>query len=332
MAIALAALANCDQPREVPDRPDLVAPCGQCRNCHNIYGLNHEGLYFALPIPPHNNDPAAAADLTNEILQIKREEPFQIITSSRTALIPKAVTRQIRNKLSMKGAGSGMRVVVFDQMEKLLPITADALLKLIEEPPSDTIIILIALRADSLSETIQSRAVKVRLDRVPTDVTEEYLRERYQVSSERAQLLATISDGSLGRAVEMAGTAPGDETSRRSVGLMLFKSLLTESPAVTVAHMIDLVKPRDFGQAADLLKLWQSFIRDCIAFTVLDDEKVIANIDFQAELKRLSTRFDPSRSGPAMVDQIKNSLADLRLNVHIHGALAALALRLKACM
>ncbi|MCK4574183.1 MAG: hypothetical protein KAU36_07415, partial [candidate division Zixibacteria bacterium] len=50
LAIALAALLNCEQPEQT-DQPDFpIMPCGSCRVCHQIVSLNFEGFHFALPI------------------------------------------------------------------------------------------------------------------------------------------------------------------------------------------------------------------------------------------------------------------------------------------
>ncbi len=113
--------------------------------------------------------------------------------------------------------------------------------------------------------------------------------------------------------------------------VLLFKSLVSDKSPDMVAHLVDMVNGRDVGQAVAMLQLWQSLIRDCVSYSISGDEQAITNIDFSAEIMRLAGRIDPTTTGPAMSECIKNTLADLRRNVHIHGALVALALRLKAC-
>ena len=326
LAVSLAALLNCEQPQK--EDGDLM-PCGGCRNCRAVFGLNFEGLMLAVPLPPHKASDDAVG-LTNEILDIRRREPFAIITATATTNIPIAIARQIKRSLSRKAPEGITRLVLFDRMERMRFDSADALLKMIEEPPSDTVIVLTAERPEALLPTIQSRAQKVRLERIRSETIEQYLIGQYRVSESQAQLLSRIADGSLGRAIELIDGDDDQDSSQRAVSFLLFKSLLTQGGPAVVAHLSELVNPRDRGQAEQLLRLWQSLIRDCSRFAVLGDDDELTNIDFAADLRKLSTYFIDSRLAAEMSDQIKISLADLGLNVHILGSLTALVLKLKA--
>jgi DNA polymerase-3 subunit delta' len=271
-----------------------------------------------------------ALELISGLLEIKRAEPFRILSSEASTTIPIAVAREIKKSLSRKSAHSITRVALFYQMEKMLPASADALLKMIEEPPLDTVIILTAERPDSLLPTIQSRAQKVRLGPVPEGAAVNYLVEKYELSDTKSRLLTRISQGALGRAIDQLDTPEDRDSSRRAVGFLLFKSLLTEPSPNVVAHMADLLGSRDRGEAGDLLDLWQSLIRDCVHYSIAGNEDEIVNIDFLAELKKLSGCFADPQLSFHMAENIKMTLADVRRNVHIQGALIALALRMKS--
>lgn len=326
LAVSLAALLNCEQPQKADSD---IMPCGACRNCRAVFGLNFEGLMVAVPLPPHKTSDDVV-ELTNEILDIRRREPFAIITATATTNIPIATAREIKRSLSRKAPEGITRLVLFDRMERMRFDSADALLKMIEEPPTDTVIVLTAERPEALLPTIQSRAQKVRLERIRSEAIEQYLAEQYQVDASRAQLLSRIADGSLGKAIELIEGDDDQDSSRRAIGFLLFKSLLTQEGPAVVAHLSELINPRDRGQAEQLLRLWQSLIRDCSRFAVLGDDNELTNIDFAADLRKLSTCFIDSRLAAEMSDQIKFSLADLALNVHILGSLTALVLKLKA--
>lgn len=331
LAISLAALLNCEKPNRSDGEKAPLLPCGRCRACRNIFSLNFEGFYFALPIPPHKSFDEAI-ELTTEVLSLKRAEPFKILAPSANTNIPIAVARDIKKRLSRKASAGTVRLVLFYQMEKMLPASADALLKLIEEPPDNTVIVLIARRPESLLPTIQSRALKVRLSRVPENAIENYLTEKYGLSDKKAALPARLCDGSLGSAIEMTKAHQEEDSSQRAVGFLLFKSLLSDSSPEVVSHIADFLGPRDKGQAENLLVLWQSLTRDCANYAISVNEEEVINIDFLSEIKKLAGCFAGSQLSFRMVDNIKIALADMQRNVHIHGALAALALRVKANM
>ncbi|MDH4157776.1 MAG: hypothetical protein OEW00_10925 [candidate division Zixibacteria bacterium] len=329
LAISLAGLLNCEAPVKADDGDGLPVPCDRCRTCRQIASLNFEGLLFALPITSHNKLDEAT-DLTAAVLEEKRLEPFKILSAAASRSIPIAVARDVKRRLSQKASAGVTRVVIFYQMERMLPASADALLKLIEEPPGDTVVILTAINPEVLLPTVQSRAQKIRLDRMPEEAIVKYLEENYGTAEDRAVLLARISEGSLGSAIEMLAVDADDDSSRRAVGLLLFRSLFADRPPDTVAHMIDLLKAKDVGEAEELLRLWQSLLRDCAKYALTGDDSGMVNIDFAPELKRLSKGLWGPPATQLIVENIKNTLADLRRNVHIQGALVALALKIKS--
>ncbi|UCG63068.1 MAG: hypothetical protein JSV52_07240 [Candidatus Zixiibacteriota bacterium] len=330
LAVSFAALVNCEKPDKSGEGSGSTVPCGECRNCRNIFGLNFEGMHFAVPIPPHENKLDQAIDLTNEVLTAKREEPFAIVSSSASTNIPVAMAREIRRQLSMKSSSGIRRAVIFYQMEKMKTASADALLKMIEEPPADTTILLITQNPDSLLPTIQSRSQKIKVSPFSAQIIENYLLSHYSVSEKKARLMSRIAEGSVGRAIDALEGADEDEGSTRGVALLLFKSLFLDKGPETLAHMNDVLDLRDRGESEDLLRLWQLLIRDCARVSVTDEDDEIVNVDFGTDIRKLARYFNDAGLSARMVDDIKNTLADLRLNVHIQGALMALALRLKA--
>ncbi len=331
LAVEFAALLNCSKPAPDAEEPAICYPCGECPACRSIRNLNHESLHFVVPIPKHKKDDEAI-DLTNEILEQKRKEPLRLLDSTAATNIPIGLAREVRKNLSRR-AGEGMtRVVVFYQMEKMRTSSADALLKLIEEPPPNTVIILTASRPEALLPTLQSRSQKIRLERPPEQMTIDYLQSAYDLSETQARLATRISGGVPGVALELAGQVDSEESGRRGVGLLLFKSLFAERGARVVSQMIELINFTDRGEVEDILRLWQSLIRDCACHATTGDEDDLVNVDYTPEIKRLSPRFGDSSVASQMTEEIKNTLADLKLNVHIQAALVALALKLRCAV
>ncbi len=327
LAITFAALLNCETP--VTDADNVMHPCGECRNCRVVFGLNHEGLYFALPLPPHKNSDQAV-EQTSAVLDMKRHEPFGLLDSTASLTIPIDVSRQIKRSVASRASDGVFRMVIFYQMERMRPEAADALLKLIEEPPPRTVIMLAAEKAERLLSTIQSRSQKIVLQASPFDAVAAYLTDRYDLSEKKAALLARISEGNVGRAVEMADADDDGDSSRRAVGFRLFKSLFDDRMPDTVSHVVDSIGERNRGEAEHLLYLWQSLLRDCNTLAVTGDDTQVVNIDFTSELRRLSDHFNDPRLVARAAENIKITLAHFRRNVHIHGALAALVLKVKS--
>ena len=327
LAIEFAALLNCLDPQETGDTDAPVRPCRECRHCRTVYELNFEGLQLVVPVPPHKKLDDAI-DLTSEIIAEKKMEPFKRLTSAANTSIPIDMAREVSKRLSRKSSDGITRVVLFYQMERMRASSADALLKLIEEPPPDTVLILTAERPEMLLPTIQSRAQKIRLRRLPDSLVSEYLVEKYGLSGVRATLIARLSQGVPGRAIDLTDSEDEDSTSRRAVGMLLFKSLFKEPGWSVLSQMQDMVNLGNRGEVADMLHLWQLLLRDGHYYAVTGEESGLINVDFAPELKQISPALaDPQRVGQ-MVQSIKNTLADSARNVHIQTALAALSLKL----
>jgi len=282
-----------------------------------------------VPIPPHKKS-TDATDLTNEVLEQKRLEPFGLLDRSSPMSIPIDLAREVKRSLSRSAPPEQTRVVVFYQMDKMRQASTDALLKLIEEPPDNTVIVLTAPKPEVLLPTIQSRSQLIRLDRLPEAFVAGYLHENYDLTPERSKLLWKLTNGILGQAIELARKDDPEETSLRAVGLMLFRTLCTELTPVAISRVYELVNFSDQSEIKEHIRLWQSLIRDCAYFAHTGDEDGVVNIDFLSEIKHLSVHFSNSASVTHMVGTINNTLADLTRNVHTGTSLLALALGLRS--
>jgi DNA polymerase III subunit delta' len=330
LAHAFTALLNCSD-RRTDDLSGTTLPCGKCHSCRAIIGFNSPQLLYAVPLKTkteRKDGKQEDIDAVNEVLALQKEEPFRLHTHDKQLSIPIELARDIQRRLSLKGEEGATRVALFFEMEKMRGDAADSLLKLIEEPPSNTVIVLTSANEHALPITIRSRSQEIRLRRIPAGIIQSYIEHQCGLSAERAAVVARTSGGSMGRAIAIS-TANEDEGFDRNIGFRLFKSLVSDSKAETTSHLLDMISDKDRGQADDLLTLWQTLIRDCAGFSATGDADHIVNVDFQQDI----IRFAPHFSEPIVVAgcalSIKNTLADLRRNVHIHGALVGLSLNMK---
>lgn len=107
--------------------------------------------------------------------------------------------------LRLTAAEAGWRVVIVDGAEDINRNAANALLKVLEEPPPRTIILLVCAAAGRLLPTIRSRCRRLRLGKLD-DATLSNLTARYlpQLPADQANRLATLAEGSIGRALQLA--------------------------------------------------------------------------------------------------------------------------------
>lgn len=328
LAIAYAALLNCEKPESTSESKAIPKACGECDACRTVFALNSPALHLIVPIPTHRNL-SEAIDLTNAVLEEKRKDPLAAASSTTSVSISVEMAREVKARLSRKTEAGMTRVVLFYQMERMLPASADALLKLIEEPPSNTVLLLTAVRPEALLPTIQSRSQKIRLERWPNAAVQEYLCKRFELDETIAEHLARIAEGNISAAITLA-QAREEIGSNRAVGFLLFKGLLLDRNPAAVIHVVDLLNGNDRGAAEGLLTLWLSLIRDCQYYAETGDSSRIVNADFSGDVMLFARHFEDAHVTGAVVTRIKNTLADLRRNVHIPAALVALTLGVKS--
>jgi DNA polymerase III subunit delta' len=109
--------------------------------------------------------------------------------------------------LHATAARAGRKVLVVDPADELNPSGANALLKLLEEPPGSTVLLLVCQRPGSLPRTILSRCAQLTLAPLrKEEVLSGLERLAPETSPEQAALLAELAEGSLGRALALAET------------------------------------------------------------------------------------------------------------------------------
>lgn len=324
MAISLAALVNCEKPA-VDESGEIIDACGECRNCRQILNLGFSEMYFGVPIPPHRTE-SEAGELVLEYLEEKRREPYKIITSTRQLTIPISAAREIKRRTAIKPQAGIKRIILFYQMEKMLAASADSLLKLIEEPPPETIIILTARDPENLLPTIQSRSQKIAFRPIPPAMIAEYLQSKYEISAERADFCARLAEGSIGRSV---GLVDDRESSVREVSFLMFKALFQKDTPSAVAAVNDMINPNNRGETEQVLLFWQSFMSDLMLLKYGREAGNLVNVDLAGELGNLANQVAGGDEFCALVERIKDMHISIKRNVHIRPAMAAFVFNFK---
>lgn len=115
--------------------------------------------------------------------------------------------RHLRRDMELRSLMGGWKAAVIEDAEKLEPEAANALLKILEEPPEKTLWILTTSQKDRVIKTILSRCFHIGFAPLPDDVIEEILINN-GIQRGEAERFAALSEGSANRALDLAKT-PG---------------------------------------------------------------------------------------------------------------------------
>jgi DNA polymerase III subunit delta' len=110
--------------------------------------------------------------------------------------------RELCSKSQQKSMSSFWKVFIIDSAETMLPAAANAMLKLLEEPPPQTLWILVSTRKDSLLSTIVSRTQAIEFSPLSAENVREILIKN-DIALAKAQELSLVSEGSINRAFEI---------------------------------------------------------------------------------------------------------------------------------
>lgn len=311
--LALTAYVNCRQPENGDS-------CGVCPSCRQVYKLQFPNLFIAIPTPPSKSDKEELANYW-EILEGKIAEPYSLITGQRQMSIPVATVRQMKRSLSQKAPGQGRRVVLIEQMDRMLTSSADALLKLIEEPPTRTLIVITTSRPEKLLPTIISRCREVPFGYLADEKIEQYLVERTECNDKQARVYSRLSQGSLGRALYLTS---GENSQDREVAKMIFKGFFATDTAALIAEAGDLLPFKDRYRVNRIIIHWQSLFRDIIVLKNSSGGDNVINVDFQAELERLASLSLPLNPLLQIPGYLNTVIHDIELNVETQTAIGAL--------
>lgn len=298
LARELAQALNC----EGDDRP-----CQECNACRRIAGGIH-------------------ADV--QVVSVETGGDGGLQTGAVHKDIRIQQIREIERAVGLHPYEGRCRVIIIDPADVMNEEAQNAFLKPLEEPPPAVVFVLVTARPDALRPTIRSRCQRVDFSLLAVQRVEEALRERWQADPRQAQLLARLSRGRLGWAVD---ALQDEEIMRvRGVALMDGRTLPEGSIQERFSYAGEVAArfSRDRSTVLAVLDLWRDWWRD-VLLTSAGCPEAVTNLDLSDIL-----RSEASRYGPGEVADFLRALAvtkrHLQTNVNSRLALEVLMLELPA--
>lgn len=262
-ALALAQAVNCEQPVGYQG-------CRVCRTCRQI---------------EHGNFPDLAT-VEPEGQNIKIEQ-----------------IREINRNLSYKPISGKYRVIIIQQAETLTLEASNSFLKTLEEPPADNILILNVIEPRDLLSTIVSRCQRIGFRPLSAPVISAYLTKEHGIDEEKADLLAKIAEGSLGRAqilvendfLEKRLEFIEEVVRLQSKGIRAEKLLEMAEDYSSMDQRGGSAINRQTSYLSQLLGVWKSWYRDLILLKVHGPRDLLINVDFSNKLKEISRNLKLER-------------------------------------
>lgn len=261
--------------------------CGACRSCRKVASLQHPDL--------HLMEPEGAVIKVDQVRELQREFALRPFEAPRKACI-------------IEGA------------ERMNPAAANALLKTLEEPPGSAVLILLAANCAAVLPTILSRCQQLRFSPLSQETIETLL-AREGAGPDTVRLAASLAEGSMRKALDVAGGAVLHERKSFIEAACAF-SLTDIAPLFATAE--ELAKEKE--KALDILEMFKSFLRDTLLLLGGQGAETV-NSDLLPLLRREAARHSMEKV-MERIDCVGKAQEALLRNVNPRLALEVLFMRL----
>mgnify|MGYP000220991561 CR=1 FL=1 len=184
--------------------------CGVCPSCMKTSKLVHPDLHFVFPIAK-SKDVKRSNDVIGEFREAFLETPYLTLNNwfdslgaeNKQPIIPVEESGHIIRELSYTSYEGLYKMMVIWQPEKMNTEAANKLLKVLEEPPEQTLFILVCNNPDALLSTIISRVQQIPFTRLQESEITDALMKKFGVNRDNATQASYLCDGNFNEAIKL---------------------------------------------------------------------------------------------------------------------------------
>jgi len=214
LALAYVTFVNCTNKQENDS-------CGKCASCVKMDKLVHPDLHFVYPVTSTKKitgSQAISASFVKDWREFVLNNPYNnlqawssfIGAENKQASISKAESKHIVRNLSLRAFEASYKTMLIWLPEYMHPAAANAILKILEEPPEKTLFLLVSNTSDRLLTTILSRTQIVKVPTFSHEELKKSLIQQYEVEEEKAAHAAYLANGNLNEALRLSTEVKND--------------------------------------------------------------------------------------------------------------------------
>lgn len=267
LALAFAQYIQCENKRDNDS-------CGTCSSCLKNQKFIHPDVHFTFPVvPKKSGEPPVSSDYITEWRSALLQNPYLnandwlqgIGAENRQGNITVRECHEIIKGMSLKTYESTFKIQII-WLAEYLKEAGNTLLKIIEEPPADTIFILIVENIEQVLNTIISRTQLIKANAIDDEDIKQALLQRFEMDEGAARRIARIADGNFNAAQNIAGGQESDNDKLLHKWLVCCFNLKLKPSAGNGQNLVDWVE--EFSKTGRenqkiFLKYALFFLREC---------------------------------------------------------------------
>jgi DNA polymerase III subunit delta' len=305
--------------------------CGECPACQKAQQMMHPDIHFSYPVIPRKpGDKPLSTDYITEWREFYGQYPYgnvydwlQFIgAENKQGNITAYECNDILRKLNLKSFESGFKILVL-WMPEYLGNEGNKLLKLIEEPPPDTLFILVAENEAQILATILSRTQLVKIPALTTPEITEALSSRANLQPDQARQIASIASGNYREALQLMNHAGEDWISLVREWL---NAVLKNGPIAQV-KWVDEVSKLGREKQKQFLRYFNHLLEQAIRLQAMGPDAIHlpeTEKDFASRLNKLSGYAQQE----AIIKELDNAAYYIERNANAKMLFHALTIKL----
>ena len=315
LALAFAQYLNCEKRKETDS-------CNICHSCLMYNSLSHPDLHIIFPVLKINNIKNPLSDnFISQWREIVLENPYLSLTQwyqhlgaeNKQGVIYKYEAEQLQKKVTLKNYESAFRVILIWMPEKMNHVTANKLLKLIEEPPKGTFFFMVTEDFEKLLPTITSRMQMVKTKPFKTENITNYLEQKKGILAEKSLQIARLANGNLNTALQLSQKEIKEGTHLKEFQSWMqicYKANLKE-----LAKWTDEIAKNGRENQKEFLQYSLKLIRDCLLVNTLN-ESLLKTDKEETIFVRNFAPFIHGENSVSIFEKIEKAIKNIERNAN----------------
>lgn len=299
-ALEIAKALNCRKPQGVEG-------CGECPACKRISKFNYPQ--------------SAESDDWKKIIWTDHPDVGMVVAPKRVLIVEQM--RAVESAANYRPFEGAARVFIVEDADKLNDSSANALLKILEEPPHTSFIILLTSRPAQLLPTIRSRCQMIRFSPLAAEEIENYLLQNKLATGTDARMRARVARGSIGRALSQDSEK---FSKQRESMLKVLKALAKGNDQIQLLRSAEELNEARYKDEFEVrLDILETLIRDAWMLALAAPASTVVNEDLLPQLTAISEILDRRRPG-GWISRIEEMREQLIVNINRKSATDSLFL------
>lgn len=314
-AVEFAKLLNCNDPVNGDEA------CDKCKNCVDINSFRSSFMKFITALPTgksstdDDSNPLEKLEKEDflfylEEMESKAADKYHKITIPKANDIRISSIRQIKKEIYLTGSTGKKKVFIISECDKMNTQSANSLLKILEEPPRNSVLLLTTSKPNSLLPTIIGRCQKIKFNNLPKESILKYIYYKFPgAGTAEAEFSAELAEGSITKCNDILGK---NYPELRNKVLDYLSSTLTGHD-LRLGNDIDFVtSKKDKERIKQFLVLLSVWFRDLSAVRY-GNPGLIINKDKSDRLNKFDANFDSENY--KIINLIEESIKEIEGNI-----------------